>query len=905
MQASKWWMILLAMNATWVWAANGDLGGGTGEPNAPYLIEDFNDFQVFCGDPNYWAEGVVTCLMTDLDLDPNLPGRQAYSEAVFGQSSFAGTFNGKGHCVRNLFLEAEEGDLGLVGEIGEEGAVYNLSIEGCFVRASYGSAGGLCVYNAGMIRGCSVTGFVGGREYAGGLCALNDGLIECCFSTARVTGSGDWDSADFVGGGLCGRMDQGWIRYAYATGPVSGYYVEDSNRYEGVVGGLCGGCDGLFEQCYAVGQLQGDEDIDNGLCGRHSSSHIFIDCFWDVNSTGIESSEAISGCVGLTTVEMQDRVTYLEAGWMQDSVSDGSGHWAMVEGDYPKLNGAAGGVPTGFSRVPQVQGLSVSSAQAALETAGLALRNVVTVPSLTVEANEVAAVAACVHGLVAAGTALDLYVSYGCDANGTEESPWPLACLQDLEAVNLDLSAYYFMSNDLYCPADAWYEESLIASETISSRGISRPGSFRGIFNGNGASIHNLIIITDDNYVGLMSHLREDALILDLSIKNSSIKGAQYVGGLCGYSAGDIRGCTYNGSVVGEEYIGGLCGATCGTVTYCAAIVDVNGGDYVGGLCGVNGMENVSVDSRVSHCYHVGKVNGDDYVAGLCGYQVGEASCLENCLWDVIASGQVSGVVWDDDEPGAIFNLVRCNSIQMFEAQTYLDAGWDLAGESIHGTRDQWTMLETDYPIPVQLDPNFTPYVYVGTGTEDDPYQIANANDLGAMWQEPEACYVLTADLDLEEISWYGPLVESFSGSLDGRGHTLSNLFIEGIGELGVFGTLSGDVENLVIEQAVVSGLGDYVGTICGINNGTIKQCSVDTTVVGYDYVGGICGENANGGYGRGSTYRYYLTDSHTSGFVVGHDYVGGISGGGYASENCSSDCSVAGHKYVGQLVGE
>ncbi len=936
-------------------------------------------FRSFAGIPTTGARGVVTCLMTDLDLDPNLPGRQVYTEAVFGLSSFAGTFNGKGHCISNLYSVSEANGLALVGRVIEKGSLFNLSIRDCFIRGM-DTIGGLCAINQGTIRGCSVTGTVGGGENVGGLCGiLEGGKIQCCFSTACVVAWGNWQGTDFVGGGLCGQMNEGEIRYAYATGPVSGFYNEEDNEYWGTVGGLCGGCDdGILEQCYTTGRLHSDDHIDNGLCGD-DRSYTTIHCFWDVNTTGIEPYDSREpGGVGMTTAEMKTLETYTEAGWVFGSLGDGSGLWVMAEGDYPRLNGAAGDVPVGLARVPHVQGLSVTSAQAALNDSGLTVRDIVTVASLTVEVNEVAAVSACVHGLVTAGTALDLYVSQGCDANGTEESPWPLACIEDLEAVNLDLSACYIMSNDLYCPADAWYVKSLISSDTSATRGRSRRGSSSVTFNGNNTCIHNLIIISDANYLGLMGALDEDGVILNLSVVNSTIEGGSYVGGLCGYSEGTIQGCCVVGTFIGEEmvggicghndgglitdcqveatigatyrwigglcgsnsgeietcmvsgkvwgrewdgdefrsywseYVGGLCGVTTGSISYCGAIVDVNGGDYVGGLCGMNGREDVNVDSRVSHCYFVGKVAGDydngwddDKVAGLCGYQVGEASCLENCLWDVLSSGQVTGCIYDEVEPGQGWYLRPCMTNQMLEVQTYLNAGWDLVGDSASGTRDRWVMVEAQLPIPVQIDPNFTPYPFVGAGTEDNPYQIEDVTDLGAMWQQPEACYVLAADIDLEGISWYGPLVESFSGTLDGQGHVLSHLSIEGVDRLGVFGVLSGEVENLVIKQACVYGLGDYVGTICGINNGMITQCNVDTTVIGYDYVGGLCGENARGGYDRGSVYHYFVTDSHTGGSVVGHDYVGGISGGGYDLENCTSNCYVAGHDHVGKLVGD
>lgn len=47
------------------YTVGGDMGGGTesltdGSESYPWLIEDFDDFEIFCGDPNYWASGIHT-----------------------------------------------------------------------------------------------------------------------------------------------------------------------------------------------------------------------------------------------------------------------------------------------------------------------------------------------------------------------------------------------------------------------------------------------------------------------------------------------------------------------------------------------------------------------------------------------------------------------------------------------------------------------------------------------------------------------------------------------------------------------------------------------------------------------------------------------------------------------------
>ena len=52
---------------------------------------------------------------------------------------------------------------------------------------------------------------------------------------------------------------------------------------------------------------------------------------------------------------------------------------------------------------------------------------------------------------------------------------------------------------------------------------------------------------------------------------------------------------------------------------------------------------------------------------------------------------------------------------------------------------------------------------FLGSGTSDDPYQIATTTDLGGMNHgDLEACYALAADIDLSDTTWTGvagPLV--------------------------------------------------------------------------------------------------------------------------------------------------
>lgn len=67
-----------------------------------------------------------------------------------------------------------------------------------------------------------------------------------------------------------------------------------------------------------------------------------------------------------------------------------------------------------------------------------------------------------------------------------------------------------------------------------------------------------------------------------------------------------------------------------------------------------------------------------------------------------------------------------------------------------------------------------------GSGTIEDPYLVATAEDLDAVRNDLTAYYLQTADIDLggyENWEPIGPDGETlFSGSYDGQGHTVSGI---------------------------------------------------------------------------------------------------------------------------------
>ncbi|MBP7052224.1 MAG: hypothetical protein KBE65_14525 [Phycisphaerae bacterium] len=199
-----------------------------------------------------------------------------------------------------------------------------------------------------------------------------------------------------------------------------------------------------------------------------------------------------------------------------------------------------------------------------------------------------------------------------------------------------------------------------------------------------------------------------------------------------------------------------------------------------------------------------------------------------------------------------------------------------------------------------------------GTGTADDPYQIATAEQLCSIGSERalfDKHFVLVVDIDLDSSLPGGKVFHDaviaplsrgsgFAGVFDGAGHTISNLTIEGTGDVGLFGSIapSGTVRNVGIVGANIMGSGCYVGGLVGSNEGRLIRCYCLGVVAGRDFVGGLAGESPGP-----------VTECHGAGAVAGDNEVGGLVGASVDGRmvRCYSTATVsATGNSVGGLIG-
>jgi len=137
-------------------------------------------------------------------------------------------------------------------------------------------------------------------------------------------------------------------------------------------------------------------------------------------------------------------------------------------------------------------------------------------------------------------------------------------------------------------------------------------------------------------------------------------------------------------------------------------------------------------------------------------------------------------------------------------------------------------MLGVTSEVSAASERNFSVDFSEGNGTAASPYVIRDAYDLQNMSSNLTAYYILGNDIDANITSTWnggagfepiGNMTDPFTGSFDGRGYSITGLYINRPNDdyVGLFGSVgySGTVHDLDLKDANVTGR-DYTGAVAG-----------------------------------------------------------------------------------------
>lgn len=374
------------------------------------------------------------------------------------------------------------------------------------------------------------------------------------------------------------------------------------------------------------------------------------------------------------------------------------------------------------------------------------------------------------------------------------------------------------------------------------------------------------------------------------TITGSSAKGrvegsSNSVGGLVGHNEeGMIISSFATGRVVGgNNYVGGLVGWNlAGTLENNYAMSSVSGVEYVGGLVGRN-------DGLITDSYAVGSIYGMEYAVG--GVAGSNSGSVTDSYWNTDTDSY-----WDIEPGGPDNNTgVGLTTAQMLQQSSF--EGWDFDNVWAITEGNSFPFLQDNMQNP---PPGFFPFAG-GSGSEEDPYQVATARQLNTIryFLYAFAHFILIDDIDLafetgdpggefwnEGLGWepIGNIYDRFTTTFNGQGHTITGLTINrpSLEYIGLFGALGegGEIVELALEDVDISG-NNRVGGLLGYQDyAQIMNCYVTGSVAGNSNVGGLVGYNG---------FSSAIINSYATASVSGSSSVGGLVGFESASTITSS----------------
>ncbi len=483
--------------------------------------------------------------------------------------------------------------------------------------------------------------------------------------------------------------------------------------------------------------------------------------------------------------------------------------------------------------------------------------------------------------------------------NGTENNPYLIENVTQLQYMNKNLTAHYRLANDI----DASMTSGWNAGSGFNPVGDSSD-NFTGTLDGQDHKIMDLYIDrpSSDN-VGLFGYLGENTSVKDLGLVDLNINGSNNVGGIAGTNNGTVTGTHSTGTVSGQDYSGLLIGWNAGIISNSYATGSVSGDGRVGGLVGANG-------GRVNNSYATGNVSGNEDVGGLVGrnegtinnsYATGNVSGDGYYIGGLVgwnyggkvnnsyATGNVSG---NEDVGGLVgVNGGRVNNSHYNIDEVLINGGNHITTGGLFDAQYQdWISSGKTLDISDYSD------TLVPSGEYYEISGVEGIKDLLGFADDKEYKFRLGADIDLSgEPGLYIPYL---AADFEGAGHKIQDLNLNwsSVRGYGLFGYLHGSalVEDMDVVDVNVSG-NNCVGGLVGSNYGTVRNSYAVGNVSGNGYIsGGLVGWN------HGT-----VSNSYATGNVSGYRELGGLVGGNSGAINNSyADGNVSGNEMVGGLAG-
>ena len=760
---------------------------------------------------------------------------------------FAGSFDGGGHTISGLYINASSNYQGLFG-YAKEGTIKNLVVGGSITNT----------YN-----------------YTGGIVGQSMGIVSNCLSSVNINATG---SAMF-GGGIVGYVSKlgGSTVTPSLSGCVYTGQVDASTATNKSFGSIAGaGMEAYVNSCYSINSVSPDTTVWSGNSGMRVTPADYSKAVWGLNT--LNGKQAGSGA------------------WTYDDTGLHLGAGTIYR---VRLMNMSPAVTLSFSQNDKTVASYTENT----------FYTVVYIPAGTLSVMPSAGVTG--YTIVPLGTAPETMVSetgfsvpvsadaeYNCgwqtdvDTNtsqkakitwySTTATSFTLATAEDLVGLKMLVAGQITGYS-----SDNFSGKTVTLANDVSLSPVCGPeigdwspvgteaAPFAGTFNGGGHMVSSLYINGSSDNQGLLGYVTGTVTNLAVS---GALKGGANVGAVAGKSLGSITNCLSLASVSGTSAVGGVVGA----------------GNTVVGCIHCNSSASIGVAGSamtVKGCYYL----SDSAIAGALGQNVPSSkfATREMAYKADTASGSHAGL-W---QAGISCPELGINTVTLVTlTQAYAQAGKSVTmvpsgdilittnggTQSAYLVKDEKLNLTVTNDDPTNQGPVFSPGssvtesggTYAITGTSSDAavtYRFAQSIGADTNWYDAgQTEYTLITEAQLRGLaslvnsgtSFAGKIVKlgaditvaggdwpmiginktsPFLGTFDGQNHTVSGFYVK----------ITGTDANSLNYQGFFGGIGDQ---------STVRNLKLDGTVADARYFAGILA-----GY---ATSYCTITNCTTSGTV-------------------------------------
>ena len=641
---------LIAMTAQTAWAQDPATIGSisyneTLEAYEINSVDNLNDLAVYVNGSGTYSTGVgettshtcerLTFKMT-ADITYDKSSENNFTPIGEQNKDFYGTFDGQGHTISGIRInKPEENYKGIFGALGTTtaGVVKNLVVRNCSIVACHhvGVIAGCLTGGqdgAGIIENCHVGSDVtlSGNSYVGGIAGISyKGRIVGCTCAATITGTNSGGNNATKLGGITGRThssDPSTLTNNLFTGAITGVL----NNYIGaIVGEKQSGT--LKNNVYTSTEFKGigkgnsieGDDVDGETKHAYSiteGAYVTVDFAGDA-----------------TTKYSPNGISVYDAGMKYANALYVGGTEAVSlllskKTDYPLLSySATTGTLSGTAATGNKDAYTLTMAE----------------PASTITAN----------------------IAFWGEENGadgsSEEKAYVITGTEGLDLLAQEVNAgtsyegkYFKLGADIEYNKNTANNFTSIGYTIIdeNNQAIERP--FSGHFDGNGKTISGINLNNSDvDNHGIFGPV--DGTVKNLVVSNCSIVADHNIGAIVGVLHGTIENCHVGSDVTlsGHKHVGGIAGWCAATIKGCTSAATITGtnssGDNANNLGGIVGATNGP--SSLTDNLFTGAITGDlgQYIGAIFGWGNEYATLTNN----VYTSAGFGGIGAEGSATGA------------------------------------------------------------------------------------------------------------------------------------------------------------------------------------------------------------------------------------------------------------